>query len=114
MSIAQKSIVKEQQMQKHNFDRGANDNQLKNGDLCMLKAEPRFCLDMHRQYKNPFHIHSLSTTNVVIKPTHDRNGELINVSRQRLSKTLVHYWKRGKHWLGHSGKLKHHWKIKRP
>ena len=63
--ITQKSIVKAQQIQKHNYDRGATDNQLKEGDLCMLKVEPRFRLD--RQYKGPFRIQSLPTTNAVIK-----------------------------------------------
>ena len=83
--IAQKSIIKAQQLQKHYYDRGATDNQLKEGELCMLKVEPRFRLD--RQYKGPFRIQSLTTTNTIIKPTHDSNGEPINVSRQRLSKT---------------------------
>ena len=109
--IAQKSIVKAQQIQKHNYDRRATDNQLKEGDLCMLKVEPRFRL--HRQYKGPFHIQSLTTTNAVIKPTYDSNGEPINVSRQRLSKTSS-LLETAKPWIGHSGKLRCHWKIRRP
>ena len=98
-------------MQKCNYDRATTDNRLEEGDLCMLKVEPRFCLD--RQYKGPFHIQSLSTTNAVIKPTHGSNSEPINVSRQRLSKTSS-LLETAKPWLGHSGKLRRRRKIRRP
>ena len=98
-------------MQKRNYDRATTDNQLEEGDLCMLKVEPRFRLD--RQYKGPFHIQSLSTTNAVIKPIHDSNGEPTNVSMQRLSKTSS-LLETAKPWLGHSGKLRCCRKIRRP
>ena len=77
----------------------------------MLRVEPRLHLD--RQYKSPFHIQSLTTTNAVIKPTHDSNGEPINVSRQRLSITSS-LLETAKPWLGHSGKLRRCQKIRRP
>ena len=98
-------------MQKRNYDRATTDNQLEEGDLCMLKVEPRFRLD--RQYKGLFHIQSLSTTNAVIKPTHGSNSEPINVSRQKLSK-ISSLLETAKPWLGHSGKLRCHRKIRRP
>ena len=109
--MIQKSIATAQQTQKWNYDRGVTDNRLKEGDLRMLKAEPCFCLD--RQYNGPFHIQSLTTTNAVIKSTHDSDGEPINISRQRLSITSS-LLETAKSWIGHSGKLRRCWKIQRP
>lgn len=63
----------------------------------MLKIELRFRLDSG--FKGPFCIQSLTTTNAAIKPMNDCNGEVINVSRQRLSKcsSLMEVWNP---WLG--------------
>jgi len=108
--VAQKTIGKAQQIQKHNYDKKATDSHLEEGGLCMLKVEPRFRLD--RSYRGPFRIQSLTTTNAVITPVNNCNGEPINVSRQRLSRAspLV---EAGKPWLGHSGKLRRRRQIRR-
>ena len=78
--------------------------------MCKLKVEPHFCLD--RSFRGPFHIQSLTTTNAVITPVNNCNGQLINISRQRLSRAspLV---EAGKPWLGHSGKLRRRHQIRR-
>ena len=47
-------------MQKKNYDKSATPSDLNEGDLCMLKVEPRFRLD--RSYKGPFCIQSLTAT----------------------------------------------------
>ena len=54
-----------QQRQKKNYDKSATASNFNEGDLCMLKVEPRFCLD--KSYKGPFRIQSLTTTNTIIR-----------------------------------------------
>ena len=100
-SIAQRSIGEAQQKQKKNYDKSVTDSHLREGDPCMLKVEPRFRLD--RSYKGPFRIQSLTTTNAIIRPMSDCNGEPINVSRQWLSKCSPLITE-GNPWLGHGGK----------
>ena len=54
------------------------------GDLVMLKTAPRFRLD--RSFKGSFVVETVTPTNAVIQLKDDAHAELINVSRQRLSK----------------------------
>ena len=50
----------------------------------MLNTAPRFRLD--RSFKGPFVVKTVTPTNAVIQLKDDDNAQLINVSRQRLSK----------------------------
>jgi len=83
-ALAQKDVQDSQKKQKKYYDQRAKVKQLKVGDLVMFKTAPIFKLD--RSYKGPFVVKSVIPTNTIIQPKGDDNAELINVSRQRLSK----------------------------
>ena len=96
--LAQKTIEKSQRQQKIQYDKGARDPQVQEGDLVMLKVEPRFRLD--RSYKGPYRVVSVTATNVFIHPLNDPEDQ-ITVSLQRVSKcdnSLANVMP----WMGHS------------
>ena len=77
-SVAKKNIRKGQAEQKRHYDHKAKDVELSEGDLVMLKVQPRFRLD--RRYKGPFRIQSLTATNAVIVLEGNKANEPWNVS----------------------------------
>ena len=96
--LAQKTIEKSQRQQKIQYDKGARDPQVQEGDLVMLKVEPRFRLD--RSYKGPYRVVSVTATNVFIHPLNNPEDQ-ITVSLQRVSKcdnSLANVMP----WMGHS------------
>ena len=96
--LAQKTIEKSQRQQKIQYDKGARDPQVQEGDLVMLKVKPRFRLD--RSYKGPYRVVSVTATNVFIHPLNDPEDQ-ITVSLQRVSKcdnNLANVMP----WMGHS------------
>ena len=99
-----KGIKKAQIGQKTQYDKGVREFDLQKGDLVMLKVQPRFKLD--RPYRGPFEVQSLSSTNAVIKLVNDKNAELWNVSRQRLSKCHPGMESVQQPWVGHSKRLR--------
>jgi len=82
--LASKSIKKAKIGQKSQYDKGVKEQEMKRGDLIMLKVQPRFKLD--QPYRGPFEVQLVILTNAVIKLLNDKNSEPWNVSRQRLSK----------------------------
>ena len=63
----------------------------------MLKVEPRFRLD--RNYKGPYHVVSVTPTNVFIHPLSDPTDQ-ITVSLQRVSK-CDDSLSSARPWMGH-------------
>ena len=108
--LAGKNIKKAQAVQKVQYDKSVKERDLKEGDLVMLKVQPRFKLD--RPYKGPFQVQSLTSTNAVIKLVNDTNAEPWNVSRQRLSKCHPGM-ESVKPWVGHSKRLRRRRVLKR-
>ena len=51
-AVTRKNIEAAQQHQKIYYDQGVKDNGLNEGDLVILKVQPKFKLD--RRYKRPF------------------------------------------------------------
>ena len=95
--LAQKSIGKSQGQQKVQYDKGAKESQIKEGDIVMLKVEPRFRLD--RSYKGPYRVVSVTPTNVFIHPLNDPTDQ-ITVSLQRVSK-CDDSLSSARPWMGH-------------
>ena len=81
--FARKNAKAAQRRQKSYYDRAVKNSGLKEGDLVMLKVQPKFKLD--RKYKGPFVIKSITNTNAVIH-SKDPSHKEMNVSIQRLSK----------------------------
>ena len=101
--LARKSIQNAQRSQKQYYDRGAKDAKLQIGGLVMLKVDPKFRLD--RNYRGPYKIKSLTSTNAVITLKDDDSGEEINVSQQHLSKSKYRAeMAKSPPWIGHSGR----------
>ena len=69
----------------------------------MMKTQPQFHLD--RSFKGPFIVKTVTPTNAVIQLKGDNSAELINVSRQRLSKCNVGM-EDSTPWVGHSNKCR--------
>ena len=108
--LAQKNIKEKQKEQKKYYDQRTKDKRLEVGDLVMLKTAPRFRLD--RSFKGPFIVKTVTPTNAVIQLKDDAHAELINVSRQKLSKCnreIGH----STPWIGHSNKLRKRRQIRR-
>ena len=72
--LAQKTIEKSQGQQKVQYDKGAKESQVKEGDIVMLKVEPRFRLD--RNYKGPYRVVSVTSTNAFIHPLNDPTDQI--------------------------------------
>jgi len=83
-TIAKQNIGKKQREQKKYYDQSSREVELNVGDLVMLKTERGFKLD--RSFKGPFVVKSLTSTNAIIQLKDDSAAELLNVSRQRLSR----------------------------
>lgn len=81
--LAQKTIQKSQKQQKVQYDKGAKESCVIEGDIVMLKVEPRFRLD--RNYKGPYRVVGVTSTNAFIHPLSDPTDQ-ITVSLQRVSK----------------------------
>jgi len=109
-NVAKQNISKKQREQKKYYDQKSREVELSVGDLVMLKTEPRFKLD--RSFKGPFVVKSLTSTNAVIQLKDDNNAELLNVSRQRLSR-CESAMETAIPWVGHSGKLRKRRQIHR-
>ena len=77
--LAQKTIQKSQGQQKVQCDKGAKDSCVIEGDIVMLKVEPRFCLD--RNYKGPYRVVGVTSMNAFIHPLSDPTDQ-ITVSLQ--------------------------------
>ena len=69
----------------------------------MLKTAPCFQLD--RSFKGPFILKTVTPTNAVVQLKDDAHVELINISRQRLSKCNTEIG-HSTPWIGHSNKLR--------
>ena len=82
--MAQQNIKEKQKEQKKYYDQRTKDKRLEVGDLVMHKTAPSFRLD--RSFKGPFVVKTVTPTNAVILLKDDSHANLINVSRQRLSK----------------------------
>lgn len=106
--LAQKTIEKSQGQQKVQYDKGAKESQVKEGDIVMLKVEPRFRLD--RSFKGPYRVVSVTSTNAFIHPLNDPTDQ-ITVSLQRVSK-CDNSLSDAKPWMGH-GKSRKRRKIKK-
>ena len=107
--VAQQNICKKQKEQKRYYDQKSKEVELQVGDLVMLKTEPRFKLD--RSFKGPFVVKSLTTTNGMIKLKDDDTAELLNVSRQRLSRCEP-AMSAAIPWVGHCNKLRKRRRIR--
>ena len=77
-AFAKRNVEAAQRHQKKYYDREAKDSELKI-DHVMLKVQPKYKL--HRRYKGPFVIESLTDTNAVIHVRGDPSSEKLNVSR---------------------------------
>jgi len=82
--------------------------ELKVGDLVM--TELRFKLD--RLFKGPFAVKSLTSTNAMIHLKDNSAAELLNVSKQRLSRCEP-AMETATPWVGHSGKLRKRRQVRR-
>ena len=102
-ALAQKNIQGKQKEQKQYYDQKTKIGKLEAGDLVMLKTAPRFRLD--RSFKGPFIMKTVTPTNAVIQLKDDETVELINVSRQRLSKCNMNM-RHSIPWVEHSNKLR--------
>ena len=82
--LAKQNISKSQVAQKTIYDKETCANiKIKEGDLAMLKVQPRFKLD--RPFWGPYHVYTITSTCVHIRPINKPHDDLITVSLQRLS-----------------------------
>lgn len=107
--VAKQNIGKKQKEQKTYYDQKSKEIELQVGDLVMLKIEPRFKLD--RSFKGPFVVKSLTSTNAVVQLKDDDTAELLNVSRQRLSRCEP-AMATATPWVGHCAKLRRRRQIR--
>ena len=76
--------MRAQSSQKSQYDKTAtSDLKIQDGDLVMLKVEPRFKLD--RPFRGPYRVHRVPSTCAHIRLINQPDAELITVSLQRLS-----------------------------
>ena len=64
----------------------------------MLRVEPKFKLD--RIYRGPYRVTGVTPTNVLIRPMNDPNGEILDVSIQRVS-MCKEQLSTSSPWMGH-------------
>ena len=76
----------------------------------MLKVEPRFKLD--RSYRGPYRVQRVTPTNVFIRPINDPNGEVLDVSIQRVSK-CSEMLSSAIPWMGHTNRQRRRRQIKK-
>ena len=96
--LAQKVIKQAQMGQKYQYDKTSKKISIKEGDIVMLKVELRFKLD--QSYKGPYRVKEVTPTNVFIQQINDPNGEVLDVSIQRVSKCSSNL-EAATPWLGH-------------
>ena len=75
----------------------------------MLRVEPKFKLD--RAYRGPYRVTGVTPTNVLIRPVNDPNGEVLDVSIQRVSKCREQL-SSSTPWMGH-GRRRRRCQIKK-
>ena len=76
----------------------------------MFRVEPKFKLD--RTYRIPYIVTRVTPTNVLIRPMNDSNGEILDVSIQRISKCKEQL-STSTPWMG-NGRGWHRRQIKKP
>ena len=84
--------------QKQQYDKHSRIPALTEGDLVMLRVELKFKLD--RAYRGPYRVTGVTPTNVLIRPINDPNGEVLDVSIQRVSKCREQL-SSSTPWMGH-------------
>ena len=96
--LAKQCIGRAQKAQKHQYDKHSTIPAIIEGDLVMLRVEPKFKLD--RTYRGPYRVTGVTPTNVLIRPMNDPNGEILDVSIQRVSKCKEQL-STSTPWMGH-------------
>jgi len=108
--LAQRTIKQAQKKQKWQYDKMAKETRIEEGDIVMLKVEPRFKLD--RPYKGPYRVKEVTPTNVFIQQINNPIGEVLDVSIQRVSKCSKNL-ETAIPWLGHSGKSRRRRQVRK-
>ena len=104
--------MRAQSSQKSQYDKTAtSDLKIQDGDLVMLKVEPRFKLD--RLFRGPYRVHRVTSTCAHIRLINQPDAELITVSLQRLSHCKSQDISTVKPWVGHGWTRKRH-QIRKP
>lgn len=85
-------------------------SRIKEGDLVMLKVEPRFKLD--RSFRGPYCVYTITDTCEHIRPINKPSDDLITVSLQRLSRCCSEQLGAAKPWMGH-GKTRKRRELRR-
>ena len=75
--MAKQSIGRAQKAQKQQYDKHSTITAIIEGDLVMLRVEPKFKLD--RTYRGPYRVTGVTPTNVLIRPINDPNGEVLQM-----------------------------------
>ena len=110
--MARQNILKAQSSQKSQYDKTAsNDIKICEGDLVMLKVEPRFKLD--RPFRGPYRAHTVTSTCAHIKLINKPDAELITVSLQRLSRCRSQDMGEVEPWIGH-GRTRKRRQLRKP
>ena len=68
-SVAHEMINPAQNHQKCSYDKKAKDPAFQEGDIVMLKVEPRYKLD--HAFRGPYRVQSTTQTNAIIRPVSD-------------------------------------------
>ena len=97
--MAKQNIGRAQFGQKVKYDKSASEIKITEGDLAMLKVEPRFKLD--RTFGGPYRVTGVTSTCATIVPINTPDGEVINVSLQRLSRCKGEHLSTVSQWMGH-------------
>ena len=75
--MAKQNIGRAQFGQKVQYDKSASEIKITEGNLAMLKVEPRFKLD--RTFRGPYRVTGVTSTCATIVPINTPNGEVIIV-----------------------------------
>ena len=97
--MAKQNIGRAQFEQKVQYDKSASEIKITEGDLAMLKVETRFKLD--RMFRGPYRVTGVTSTCATIGPINTPDGEVINVSLQRLSRCKGEHLGTVSPWMGH-------------
>ena len=98
--VARQNIMRAQSSQKSQYDKTAtSDLKIQDGDLVMLKVEPRFKLD--QPFRSPYRVHRVTSTCAHIRLINQPDVELITMSLQRLSRCKSQDISTVKSWVGH-------------
>jgi len=97
--IARRNISRAQFGQKVQYDKSASEVKISEADLVMLKVEPRFKID--HTFRGPYHVTGVTSTCATIVPINTPDGEVINVSLQRLSRCKGERLSTAQPWMGH-------------